>query len=401
MATKICPEAGEEGTLASVAYCVRMATLLPPSLPRTRALLEEGIARQEQLGAQLAISRGAATLAAPARLELFLGERQEGQAMTADTLNIWLSTTKPLTAVAFALLWQRGLVDLDDPVVRFVPEFGSGGKEAITLRHLLTHTAGIRMLNVGWPEASWEEILAKICATKIEPRWVPGQKAGYHMLSSFFVLGEVISRLAGEPFRDFVRREVFEKLGMDHCWIGMPAARQAAYGDRLGRMYGTEGGRLLPRNWHNLPHTLGSSPGGNGYGPMSELILFYEMLLRRGLTQRGERLLTPQTVEALTAPQRVGMVDLTFQTKLDFGLGFIINSRHYQADKQPYGYGRHAGRRTFGHSGHQSSTAFADPENDLVVALFVNGQPGEPRHTDRFRELTEAIYEDLGLAASA
>jgi CubicO group peptidase (beta-lactamase class C family) len=222
------------------------------------------------------------------------------------------------------------------------------------------------------------------------------------MASSFFVLGEVIARLAGsasgEHFRDFVRRELFEKLGMADCYIGMPEDRYAAYGDRIGRMFGTEEGRLLPRNWHNPQHTVGSSPGGNGYGPMSQLLSFYEMLLRRGRTADGGSLLWPQTVEALTAPQRVGMVDLTFQAKIDFGLGFIVNSRHYEAELLPYGYGRHAGRRTFGHSGHQSSTAFADPDNELAVALFVNGQPGEPRHTHRFRELAAAIYEDLGLA---
>jgi CubicO group peptidase (beta-lactamase class C family) len=363
-------------------------------LPRTRALLEEGIARKEQLGAQLAISRGAE------RAELTLGERQQGQEMTADTLNIWLSTTKPLTAAAFAILWQRGKADLDDRVASVIPEFGNGGKEAITIRHLLTHTAGIRMLNVGWPEASWDEILAKICAARIEPRWVPGKKAGYHLASSFFVLGEVIARLAGKPFRDFVRRELFEKLGMENCFIGMPEERWKDYGDRIGRMYSTEQERVMPRSWHNLPHTTGSSPGGNGYGPMNELILFYEMLLRHGKTRSGEKLLEPQTVEALVSPQRVGMVDLTFQTKIDFGLGFIVNSRHYGAELLPYGYGSHAGRRTFGHSGHQSSTAFADPENDLAVALFVNGQPGEPRHTHRFRELVDAIYEDLNLAVT-
>lgn len=368
-------------------------------LPRTRALLEEGIVKKEELGAQLALSRGAAGGGKPQRFELCLGERRPGQAMTPDTLNIWLSTTKPLTATAFALLWQRGLADLDHEVGRYLPEFANGGKEAITLRHLLTHTAGIRMLNVGWPEASWDEILAKICAARIEPRWVPGQKAGYHLSSSFFVLGELIARLAGEPFKLYVRRELFEKIGMADCWVGMPEQKYLAYGDRIGRMYSTEQDRVQPRNWHSAPHTVGSSPGGNGYGPMNELLLFYEMLLRRGRTEAGLQLLAPQTVEALTAPQRVGMIDLTFQTKIDFGLGFIVNSRHYGAELLPYGYGRHAGRRTFGHSGHQSSTAFADPDNDLAVALFVNGQPGEPRHTHRFAELVEAIYEDLGLAS--
>ena len=98
---------------------------------------------------------------------------------------------------------------------------------------------------------------------------------------------------------------------------------------------------------------------------------------------------------------RVGMRDETFKHKLDWGLGFIINSNHYGARTTPYGYGRHASRRTFGHSGFQSSTGFADPEHGLVVAAVTNGTPGEPRHTERFSEITEAIYEDLQLAAPA
>ncbi len=132
-------------------------------------------------------------------------------------------------------------------------------------------------------------------------------------------------------------------------------------------------------------------------GPLRELGRFYEMLLGRGRFGDAE-VLRPQTVEALTAIHRVGLVDRTFKQKLDWGLGFIVNSEHYGADFVPYGYGRHASRRTFGHSGFQSSTGFADPVHGLVVALAVNGNPGEPRHTERFLDVTEAIYEDLGLA---
>lgn len=370
---------------------------LPDALPRTQALLEEGIARGEQLGAQLYVSRGASHLAEPPALELALGESREGVPMTTGTLNIWLSSTKAATATLVGLFWQSGAFDLDDPVATHLPEFGAGGKEAITIRHLLTHTGGIRVLSFGWPDASWDEIVAKLCAARIEPRWVPGHKAGYHLASSFFVLGELVARAAGRPFGEVVRQELFQPLGMNDAWIGIPEERLKGYGDRIGRMYGTEGDRLLPRAWHLGRHAMASSPGGNGYGPMRELARLYEMLLRRGVAADGKRLLTPQTVDALKARHRVGMFDLTFQTKLDMGLGFIVNSAHYGAEHLPYGYGRHASRDTFGHSGHQSSTAFADPEHDLVVALVVNGQPGEPRHTERFRELTEAIYEDLGL----
>jgi CubicO group peptidase (beta-lactamase class C family) len=378
---------------------VSSAIASPPSaldLTRAVGVIERGIEQGLHLGGQLYVS-----LAGPdgrRSCDLAVGERRPGQPMTSDTLMIWLSSTKPVAAVAVALLWQRGLLDLDDPIVRYLPEFGARGKERITLRHILTHTSGIRMLNVGWPEASWDEIIATICQARPEPRWEPGDKAGYHLSSSWFILGELVRRVDGRHFRHFVRQEVFEPLSMRDSWVGMPLERHAAYGERLGKMYNTEGGVRMARRWDREAHVVGCSPGGNGYGPIRELGVFYEMLLGRG--RHGDAvILSPQTVEALTARHRVGMLDLTFKHKLDWGLGFIVNSNHYGAELPPYGYGRHASRRTFGHSGFQSSTGFADPEHGLVVAAVVNGGPGEPAHTERFRDLTEAIYEDLGLVA--
>lgn len=363
-------------------------------LPRTRAAIERGRARGLHLGGQAHVAhRGRSA-------DLIAGERQPGQAMTVDTLNVWLSSTKPVAAVALAILWERGALDLDDPIARFVPEFAAEGKGAITLRHALTHTGGFRMLDVGWPNASWEEIVAKICAARPEPRWPLGDKAGYHIASSWFVLGEVARRIDGRDFSRFVRQELFEPLGMLDSWIGMPPDRFVGYGERIGWMWSTEGETPMARGWHREPHVVGCSPGGNGIGPMRDLARFYAMLLARGALD-GRRVLTPQTVEALTAPQRVGLVDVTFRHKIDWGLGFIVNSLHYGVESWPYGYGIHASRRTFGHSGRQSSTAFADPDADLVVALFVNGNPGDEPHTARFRELCEAIYEDLGLARPA
>ncbi|MBP1643826.1 MAG: pbpE 2, partial [Acidobacteria bacterium] len=84
---------------------------------------------------------------------------------------------------------------------------------------------------------------------------------------------------------------------------------------------------------------------------------------------------------------------------LDWGLGVIVNSAHYGDPRAPYGYGPHAGPRTFGHSGARSSTAFADPDAGLAVALAVNGLPDDETHRERFERITAAIYEDLGLAA--
>ena len=112
-------------------------------------------------------------------------------------------------------------------------------------------------------------------------------------------------------------------------------------------------------------------------------------------------MLRTQTVEALVARHRVGLVDQTFETRLDWGLGVIVDSKHYGDAKAPYGYGPHAGPRTWGHSGARSSTAFVDPDAGLVVALAVNGMPDDETHRDRFTRLTAAIYFDLGLAGGS
>lgn len=360
-------------------------------LARTEEQLERDREDGLHLGGQLYVSLRGRTVADAA-----FGEARPGESMTRDHLMLWLSSGKPVTAVAVALLWESGDVGLDDPVAEHLPEFGVRGKQSVTLRHLLTHTGGVRALGLGWPERPWHEILQRVCEMRLEPRWVPGRKAGYHLTSSWFVLGEVIRRLSGEPYPDHVRRTIFQPLGMDDCWIGMPGPVYRRLEARIAPMYDVEGGRT-ELEWTDELHLTRPSPGGNGIGPLGQLGRFYEMLLGGGRLD-GNRLLAPQTVEAMTARQRVGLFDHTFRRKLDWGLGFVLDSRHYGEEVPPYGYGEHASSRVFGHSGYRSSTAFADPEFGLVVALAVNGLPAGRAHRARFHRLATAIYEDLGLA---
>lgn len=362
-------------------------------LPNTLAAIDDGRRRGLHLGAQLYVSRRGEPLA-----DLAAGWARADEPLTPDHWAVWLSATKPLTAVALARLWEAGALDLDDPIARHLPEFGAAGKGGITLRHALTHTGGFRMLEVGWPEASWDEIVARIAARKPEPRWVPGEKAGYHLTSSWFILGEVIRRLDGRPFARYVRAEVCEPLGMERSWIGMPAEVWRAEHHRLAPLYDTSGsGAPRERNWATEERTTRPSPGGNGRGPIRELGWFYEALLAGGI-RNGRRLLTPQTVAALTAHHRVGLYDHTFRHDLDWGLGFIPDNNHHGADTIPYGYGRHASRRSFGHSGFRSTVGFADPIHGLVVALAFNGTPDEEPHRRRMQTALEAIYEDLELS---
>jgi CubicO group peptidase (beta-lactamase class C family) len=332
--------------------------------------------------------------------EIAVGEARAGVAMRPDTIMLWLSAVKPVAAVAVAQLWEKGEVALDEPVARYVPEFARNGKDGVTLRHILTHTAGFRMPVRHWRGQTWEEVLEEVYDARLEPRWVPGEKAGYHPASSWYLLGELVSRIDGRPFDRYVRDEIFEPLAMDDWWIGVPIEQQRRYGERLGVMHETSGGAsvgLAPSETYELPEYVASvRPGGNGRGPARGLGRFYEMLLGCG-TLDGRTVLKPDTVQALTTAQRVGMYDHTFKHVVDFGLGFLIDSKQYGEDV-PYGYGSHASPRTFGHSGAQSSVAFADPEHGLAVAVVFNGMCGEPAHQARQRAVTAAIYEDLGLA---
>lgn len=373
-------------------------------LPRTRATIEAGMDEGLHLGAQLYVSLD--PLGGSPVADAALGENRPGEPLTPAHLMLWLSSTKPVAAVAVAQLWERGLLELDDPVARHLPEFAARGKERITLRHLLTHTAGIRMLDTGWPAAPWEEIVTRIAASRPEPRWEPGRKAGYHLGSSWFVLGEVVRRLDGRPFDVYAREEIFLPCGMGDSWVGMPAERWRAYGDaeRLGLLYNTEGAPPRQHGWTSEERLVPTNPGGNGYGPIRELGRFYEMLLARGAARGADpgdpgdhRVLSAQAVEALTARHRVGLVDQTFQHELDWGLGFILDSKRHGVETVPYGYGRLCSPRTFGHSGYRSSTGFADPEHGLAVALVFNGTPANEDHERRIRAVLDAVYLDLGL----
>lgn len=360
-------------------------------LPRFTSELEAGIAAGLHFGGQVYLSVAGDVLA-----DFGFGTSQSEVPVTTDMLMPWMSGTKPLAAVAIGQLFERGLLEFDDHITRFIPEFAQGGKSAITVREILTHTCGFRgkgREEVGTP---WDEIIAGLCALPLESGWIPGARAGYHIATSWFILGEIIRRVDGREYSRYVREEICVPLGMIDSWVGMPRERFAEYGAHIGWMYLTERGVTpTPQPWHEEAFCTWCAPGGGGRGPIRELGLFYEALLAGGVGGQG-RILSADTVATLTHPQRVGMFDETFQHKIDWGLGFIVNSAQYGPMTVPYSFGLHASAATFGHGGFQSSSALADPVRQLVLALVLNGTPGEARHNKRIRVLNSAVYEDLG-----
>jgi CubicO group peptidase (beta-lactamase class C family) len=369
--------------------------------PRTAGVITHGMTGGLHIGAQLFISRDGRPLA-----DVAFGRAGDQADMTLDSMMIWLSSSKPVTAVAIAQLWEQGRLHLDDPIAVHIPEFAAHGKQAVTIRHALTHTGGFRGIASRYDSVPWEQAIAAICDVRLEPNWTPGHTAGYHIASSWYILGEIVQRLSGRQFSEYVREKIFLPLGMADSWIGMPAEVFAEYGDRLGVMHLTDGGAVRPHpSLDREDATVSPRPGSNGRGPMRDLARFYQFLLD-GITQTtplgglpasaGSGLLRPQTIEALVARHRTGLLDQTFRLTLDWSLGLIPNTPGEDMQRFAYGFGPHASPRAFGHGGNQSSLAMADPEHGLVIAVVFNGMPGEPAHAARMRALMTAIYEDLG-----
>jgi CubicO group peptidase (beta-lactamase class C family) len=366
---------------------------LETDFPKAHAVYQKGIDRAHHFGVQVYVSRDGETLVNEA-----LGARNaEGDPLTRDDLMLWKSSGKPVAAIALAQLHEVGKLGYDDLVAKHIPEFAQGGKDAITIRHLLTHQGGFRPTPFTEPPADWDNAIQVVCAIPLEEGWIIGETAGYHAITAWYILAEIVRRVDGRAYTDYIRDEIFVPLDMDTCYIGMPDDTYDALAPRIAPVCNTTRGKQewltsTERRW-----VTRCVPGANARGPVRELGRMYESLLNAGAGPQGE-ILQPESVAELVRRHRVGLPDKTFRSTMDWGLGFILNSNKYGPMTFPYGYGLHASENTFGHGGRETTSAFADPAHNLVVIASFNGMPGEPRHNQRVREFNTAIYEDLGLA---
>jgi CubicO group peptidase (beta-lactamase class C family) len=356
-------------------------------LPRTIDVIQRGRERGLHHGVQVCVRQNGETIA-----DLAVGESSDGRPLTPETLLPWLSAGKPITALAF-LTWLfdseyagEDSQGLDTPVTAVVPEFGANGKEPITFRHILTHMAGVAPVPTGWPQASWDQIVSRVCEAGVLAAFRVGVDAAYDPNRSWFILGEILQRQTGVPIAEHLKQSIGEPAGMTDSWLAMPADVHHAYGDRIGAVAVRDpDGQLKTTHGHSPEMCAASSPGSSWRGPIHDLAKFYEFLRSSAPPVMKQR-------------HRTGLYDRTFQHKIDFGLGIIIDSNRYGKETVPYGFGRHCSENTYGHGGAQSSIGFCDDDNALIVAAVANGLPGEAQHNRRFRDLNSAIYEDLGLA---
>ncbi|EXJ70524.1 beta-lactamase [Cladophialophora psammophila CBS 110553] len=184
-----------------------------PRFEPVKQLLAEKIANGEELGASLVLNIGGKDV-----VDIWGGYFDEAKTKPweSDTItNVW-SSTKTIATFACLVAHERGLLNVDDPVAKYWPEFGAKGKEGVLVRHLMSHTAGV----AGWDDKiTAEEICDVPSATarlaEQAPWWEPGTASGYHSVSMGHLLGEVIRRSTGKPMKQFVAEEIAGPLGAD------------------------------------------------------------------------------------------------------------------------------------------------------------------------------------------
>jgi CubicO group peptidase (beta-lactamase class C family) len=152
-----------------------------------------------------------------------------------DSVTMGFSITKGAVTVLLLQLVDRGLVDLDEPVATYWPEFGAAGKEALTVRDVLTHRVGLPAIDLDpiTRATDWEAVTAALAAqpSQYEPR----EYVVYHALSFGFLVGEIVRRVSGTPVGELFAREVAGPLGVDF-WMGQPASADGLYLPSLTRL---------------------------------------------------------------------------------------------------------------------------------------------------------------------
>jgi len=330
---------------------------------------------------------GAAQLCVVSRGEIVL---DRAIACSPDALFLIYSASKPFVALLVHLLAGRDMLSLDDPVAAHWPEFGQRGKQAITVRHVLQHRAGVpvagNMLATVLHLTDWDRSVRD--AERARPRWPPGAVPAYHFMSYGFILGELVQRVAGVPVRDFLARELLAPLGLDDIHLGLADKHWPRHVPvRAGR----------PRELLNqvLSNSRGFRqaviPAASVSTTAPQLARFYQMLLRGGELD-GVRVLNEDTVSEAVRPSANGEIDAFIKRPVGWAQGFQIGGpgRDPRDLRRVIG-GSSGTSKTFGHAGNVSCTAWAEPSLDLVFIYLSSVQPAIDDGIRHLGEVSDAL----------
>lgn len=282
-----------------------------------------------------------------------------------DSLCLLASISKAITATAVMTLVDDGLLVLSAPVARYVPEFGSAGKDAVTVWHLLTHTSGL--VDEGIPWQTWrrdrvtaEDIIRSICATSLDHE--PGSRFHYYT-GSFYILAEAITRLTGRPYPDYFRERVFTPAGMSDLCFNPWAEDQ---GSRVVPPLGlSDDGIATPAEVVRYFATL-NWPGVAMFGTVHDLVSLGQTLLHDRRAAQP-RLLSPAAIELMSREQTAGISRMEGDRAVPVRYGLTWRKGTIDGRSSLPG-----SADVIEHDGATGTWLWIDPGWDLVFAFLTN-----------------------------
>jgi len=315
-----------------------------------------------------------------------LRDRAAARPTNEDTIYHWASITKTLTGIAILQLRDRGRLSLDDSILKHVPELEAvhnpfGPTSAITLRQLLSHTAGFRAST--WPfggdkpwhphePTEWSQLVAMMPYTAVE--LPPGSKYSYSNPGIVY-LGRVIEKLSGESFEQHIQKNILTPLGMTRSFFD-----RAPYHllDDRSHSYTMADGKLEEARFDFDTGVTVSNGGLNA--PFGDMEKYVRFLLGAAETAEGRAVLARPSLEEMWKP--VALVETVGEDRVDMGLCFFIEQR--------------GGRRLIGHSGSQNgfiSHLYLDPEARAGYVVSFNTEANGEAPVPNTRKLDAEVRD--------
>lgn len=309
------------------------------------------------------------------------------------------SAAKAITTTVVHMLVERGAFSLDDPVCDYLPNYTGHGKERTTIRHVLTHSAGVPLATGPRPDLRKmnDSAYAREKLGELRPIHRPGLVHIYHGVTWGPLIREIVSAATGRNIREILATEILEPLGFRWTNYGvaesdvglvapshvtgrpLPAPMAAAVKAALGGSMQ----RIVP--FSNSPMFLTSVvPSSSTVSTADELSRFAEILCRGGELD-GVRVLRPETLRTATRECRRLRPDVaTGLTPIRWGTGYMLGSNRFG----PFGRGAPA---AFGHTGLTNIAIWADPSRQLAVGLVSSGKPGRHPEAGRYTAVLDRI----------
>lgn len=328
-----------------------------PEFASVRSLFDSMLSTDTRYSAQLAVYH----------LGRKVLDLHGGPDMAADSVTGVFSCSKGAAALAFGLLLQDGLVDLDAPVVQYWPEFGRHGKDVLLVRQLLSHQAGLVGLPGGFTQEEYADsaaIAARLAAAV--PLWRPGSAFGYHALTMGVFLEELCRRVSGRRLQEVYDGRIRQPFGID-MYLGLPEAQEHRFRDVLfekdpaqpfvdpagipGMAANVRAGNLLAMPNVRSVRQVGTSSGA-GVGSAVGLARLYAAA-STGVDGRAP-FLSGETIAAMSQEQVWG-IDRVFSQESAFAVVFMKSHARMDFGSQ----------QAFGHDGANAALGFADPAYGL------------------------------------